>query len=138
MTIVIKSGSKVNTAKVIKRFADRSAAKADKAIRWTAIAMFRDVIIESPVDSGRFRANWYTTVGQASIKTTTSIKRDAMMPMIKRVESAKNGAVFFLTNNLPYSVALENGHSGQAPRGMARRAVARGPGYLKKAVKRFN
>lgn len=72
---------------------------------------------------GRFKNNWY--VGFDSQPTQSNDTPDASgqgsnsrgLAVLEVFRVGQVSSIFF-TNNLPYSVALENGHSGQAPGGM--------------------
>ena len=65
----------------------------------------REVIKETPVDTGRARANWQGTAKNLPVHVL--------------------GQKFVLSNNLPYINKLEMGHSKQAPSGWVRKAVIR-------------
>lgn len=80
------------------------------------------VVLDTPVDTGRARGNWF-----ASLSTPSSEVDDdavdksgaAAIAGIDRLAAGiKIGEVAWLTNNLPYILPLENGHSKQAPTGM--------------------
>ena len=72
---------------------------------------------------GRFKNNWY--VGFDSQPTESNDTPDASgqgsnsrgLGVLEVFRVGQVNSIYF-TNNLPYSVALENGHSGQAPGGM--------------------
>ncbi|MDA8500482.1 MULTISPECIES: hypothetical protein [unclassified Citrobacter] len=72
---------------------------------------------------GRFKNNWY--VGFDSQPTESNETPDASgqgsnsrgMTVLEVFRVGQVNSIYF-TNNLPYAVALENGHSGQAPGGM--------------------
>ena len=72
---------------------------------------------------GRFKNNWY--VGFDSQPTQSNDTPDASgqgsnsrgVAVLEVLRVGQVNSIYF-TNNLPYSVALENGHSGQAPGGM--------------------
>ncbi|QCD02220.1 hypothetical protein E7703_14085 [Citrobacter portucalensis] len=72
---------------------------------------------------GRFKNNWY--VGFDSQPTESNETPDASgqgsnsrgMTVLEVFREGQVNSIYF-TNNLPYAVALENGHSGQAPGGM--------------------
>ncbi|EOY2721014.1 hypothetical protein ACP3BO_001177 [Citrobacter freundii] len=72
---------------------------------------------------GRFKNNWY--VGFDSQPTESNETPDASgqgsnsrgMTVLEVFRVGQVDSIYF-TNNLPYAVALENGHSGQAPGGM--------------------
>ena len=72
---------------------------------------------------GRFKNNWY--VGFDSQPTQSNDTPDASgqgsnsrgVAVLEVFRVGQVSSIYF-TNNLPYAVALENGHSGQAPGGM--------------------
>ncbi|MEO8640963.1 hypothetical protein [Pseudomonas sp.] len=77
---------------------------------------------------GRFRGNW-----QFSIDTPADGVLDQIDPsgnvsvavLRAQVQSLTIGQTAYLVNNLPYGIALEYGHSKQAPSGMIRVTLAR-------------
>jgi hypothetical protein len=120
--------------------------EADKAIKGTAIQLFRDIIIASPVDEGRFRSNWFVRKDAPSTKSNpNAIKSE--QEIIKRtsdkISSYESYNSITLTNNLPYSQVIEfggyktgsasspdskvtaQGYSKQAPKGVVRVNVLR-------------
>lgn len=122
----------------LKQFAVRmrgQAAKipdrADQITRQVALAADRTVVLATPVDTGRARANWQATLGAPAVGTVDSApgKRASVGAATSRngqvIAGYKGGpdAAIFLTNNLPYIVPLNNGHSKQAPAGFVERAV---------------
>ena len=85
-------------------------------------AMLQGVILRSPVDTGTFRGNHRVSIGSVDYtkdfqkidKSGTTTIADGMA----KVLSVQLGMRVFISNNLPYAIALENGHSGQAPLGI--------------------
>ncbi|MDN5418172.1 MAG: hypothetical protein L0G09_12100 [Acinetobacter sp.] len=85
-------------------------------------AMLQGVILRSPVDTGAFRSNHRVSIGSVDYtkdfqkidKSGTTTIADGMAKIL----SVQLGMRVFISNNLPYSIALENGHSGQAPLGI--------------------
>ncbi|HHZ69082.1 MAG TPA: HK97 gp10 family phage protein [Methylococcaceae bacterium] len=96
-------------AKIEANVVDRIA----KVPRAASIVIGNRVIKRSPVDTGRFRGNWFTWINEES--------EGALLPVTK---SLQIGDTLGFTNNLPYSLPLEFGHSDQAPSGMVRVSVA--------------
>lgn len=87
------------------------------------------VIMKSPVDTGRFRANW--NVGNGSIDYATSESTDKQgntaLKNSLEINSIKiNGQTIYITNSLPYAYRLEyEGWSKvKAPAGMVRVTLA--------------
>lgn len=95
--------------------------KMDLAVRKIALEMFSRVILKSPVDTGRFRANWQVAVGSVP-DGTLSLEDKSGTATVNKATAAtagvKSGDVIYLVNNLPYAQRLEDGYSGQAPGGM--------------------
>lgn len=99
----------------------------DKVMRGTLLGLTTRIIVRSPVDTGRFRNNWFASFGSPSSKTTGSADKSgskAMAATQAAIGELQAGQTFYLTNNLPYSLPLEYGSSKQAPNGMLRISVA--------------
>ncbi len=96
-------------------FAKDVRKRHSKIVREAAGRMLRGVILKSPVDTGRFRANWQISAGKLASNTVDSTQPDIGAQMAN-MRGGSN--LIFVVNNLPYAEALENGHSGQAPQGM--------------------
>lgn len=98
--------------------------QAPKFIRKIALDLLRKVTMKSPVDTGRFRANWMVGIGGADETTTDSTVNDAVMRGSIILSAYRDLKQIHLSNNLPYAAALEHGHSMQAPLGVAEISVA--------------
>jgi len=124
----------------VKAFAKKSNMSVEKTIKGTSIKLFSAVIKSSPVDTGRFRANWTAAGVQPSTVTTDMTDKSgsaATGEMANYINSANGQLVFTLANNLPYAYKLEyggypgdgpntvGGFSKQAPSGCVRVNVAR-------------
>lgn len=75
----------------------------------------------TPVDTGRARANWQVTHGSPAVSSVVGTdKAGSQTKAAGRAVAAKSQpyTVSYVTNNLEYVPALEDGHSQQAPRGM--------------------
>ena len=92
-----------------------------------ALDVFNGVIKRSPVDTGRFRANWMLTVGEqpsdaydASAGGTSRRPSSANQALASAVSltGLEIGQAIWITNNTPYGIVLEAGHSDQAPNGV--------------------
>lgn len=118
-----------DNAKAAREFAleiDQAwAAKGQDILDLTveiSLQALRGIVLMSPVDSGRFRGNWITSVDAPDL-TQYAEARDKSAPIIEADQ--KLGALdavpnaVYLQNNLPYANRLENGWSKiQAPQGM--------------------
>lgn len=124
----------------VKAFTKKANMSVEKTIKGTSIKLFSAVIKSSPVDAGRFRANWTASGVQPSTVTTDMTDKSgsaATGAMVNYINSAKGQLVFTMANNLPYAYKLEyggypgdgpntvGGYSKQAPAGMVRVNVAR-------------
>lgn len=91
----------------------------EKVVRGTLIGLGSKIIKRSPVDTGRFRANWQFTINSpASGQVAGTSNPSGAMAAAAQNWSA--GSTFYMTNNLPYGERLEYGWSNQAPQGMVR------------------
>ncbi len=97
--------------------------QAPKFIRKIALELLKKVTMKSPVDTGRFRANWMVGIGGADETTTENTVNDAMMRGSIVLTGYKTLKQIHISNNLPYAAALEHGHSQQAPLGVAEISV---------------
>lgn len=115
----------------IKAFADRAGEAADLVVRKICLDLFSDITINTPVDTGRARANWLASVGVPNTATFeyASSPQAASGKAIADAQTAiaqAPGNVFWISNNLPYIYRLEfEGWSKQAPNGMVRLAIDR-------------
>lgn len=89
-----------------------------KSMRSVVLSFMRNVTLASPVDTGRFRANWVVGLGAPD---------NGIYPNRKSVSTALNKArqetkkftftgsqVMYVNNNLPYARRLNEGYSKQA------------------------
>lgn len=106
---------------------------SDEVYRITVIKFFGQVVRTSPVDTGRFRGNWFATISTPSTRTQIAIRplNQVNREIEQTVSQADNARIFWLTNNLPYAETLEfggyedgpktvGGFSRQAPKGVVR------------------
>lgn len=91
------------------------------AVQKISLEMFSRVILRSPVDTGRFRANWQVAIGSVPTGTLEISDKAGTITVGKAQAAALGvqvGQTIALVNNLPYAQRLENGSSKQAPGGM--------------------
>lgn len=105
----------------IKAWCDKARDRADLVVRKVALDVGSRVVMRSPVDTGRFRANWQYGVGQPNVTVTEGLDKGGTAT-IARIGAAaatvRLGDVIYLSNSLPYALRLEAGWSKQAPAGM--------------------
>jgi hypothetical protein len=89
-----------------------------------AFELFGRIVEKTPVDTGRARASWNISIGEPD----RSVAPEGQQPAMNRVSAEAKartalatltergvlGDTVYITNNLPYIVALEDGHSPQS------------------------
>jgi hypothetical protein len=108
--------------------------RVDEVGRKSTRYLFRSVVLRSPVDTGRFRANWNVSFGAPDYTTTPSIDQARGLSEADRALHIPLGGVVCLSNGLPYARRLEHGWSRQAPTGMVRLSVVRFGEFVRQAV----
>ena len=129
-------------ARDLARFAKKTKLTVDQVHRGVVLELFGSVVRDTPVDTGRARANWLPAANHVRTETVewpeTGAKSMATARTLAEVENvardAKAGDVTIMTNNLPYIGMLENGSSQQAPQGMVRRNVDRVRANLRRII----
>ncbi len=133
----------------MNNFAKKCGEKADVVVRKVCLDLMSSIILKTPVDTGRARANWQATIGQPAggvvafsgdagrgitAPSRSAASAQAVLAGAGAVSKA-SGNVFWLTNNLPYISVLEfgrysgdgpntvGGYSKQAPAGMVRISI---------------
>lgn len=110
----------------LAKFETKTLAKLDLAVRKIALELFQRIILRTPVDTGRARANWQVAIGRVP-EGTLELDDKTGTATVSKASAAVSGVVagdiVYLTNNLSYSVPLEEGHSTQAPGGMVNLTV---------------
>ena len=130
-------------ANQMKAWERKTERKMDLAVRKIALKIFAQIVLKSPVDSGRFRSNWQVSIGSVPSGTqegnvfpqgdAVDVKGPIYYAKLSGGEAALFGAnagdTIYFANNLPYARRLEeggypdgpkveNGRSSQAPNGM--------------------
>jgi hypothetical protein len=112
----------------IQKFMQKADANQREVLQKIAFDMFTRIVMMSPVDTGRFRANWYPQIGSISVTSNWGAMDPTGTVSLARVKSASEqfgpGKAIYMSNNLPYANRLEYGWSRQAPAGMVRLNVA--------------
>lgn len=124
-------------AEQVRTFSEKTKIRTEQIVRKVVLDMLAGIQKRSPVDEGRFRGSHRVSIdtpdlsfqppgkpGAAAGAKHGDEQRAAEAAAAQNVLAAGRGSVFYITNNLPYAAALENGHSPQAP----------GPGAIYKAT----
>jgi len=137
--------------------------KVDVVVRESTFAIFNAIVLQSPVDTGRFRANWNISANVPKTHYDESRTSNSALQMsLQWVQrSSPVGGVVYIANGLPYAAVLEyggypnppkygskkrgeagpaihvtNGYSMQAPYGMVRISVLRFRRFVLDAIER--
>lgn len=115
-------------------------------VKQTAIVVDQAVVLATPVDTGRARSNWQTSVGLpktgiiepyapgSGLGTSESANAGGAIAQGKAaISSRKSGKPIYIVNNLSYIEELNKGHSQQAAAGFVEKAVQAGNAFLRKA-----
>ncbi len=103
--------------------AARSQASMETVVRRVTLDIYTRAVQRSPVDTGRFRANWNISYGTPDVTFTDATNQSRSLSQLAKTASLPVGGVSFLANGLPYANELEFGSSKQAPMGMIRVTV---------------
>jgi hypothetical protein len=112
----------------------KTGIQRQRILKSIAFHLYGRVVELTPVDTGRARASWTLIAGEVADKTVAPERksdRDKPLPNPPSVTEYPGKAIGFvdlanvytIANALPYIQALEEGHSQQAPAGMAKLAM---------------
>lgn len=126
-------------AATVSAFGKEGPQRAEKIRRAIILKLFSSIILDSPVDTGRFRGNWKTTVGAPATAAVDAIDKGGALAIASILPNCGDGTgkdiIVYFANNLPYGYKLEfEGWSDQAPQGMVRKNVARITSLVNKAA----
>ncbi|MGP4140983.1 HK97 gp10 family phage protein [Sodalis praecaptivus] len=139
----------------IGKWSGETIKRSEYVGKEAAIALFRGIILDTPVDTGRLRANWQVSAdspvfGQLALDDKDGAQTVEKMTTVVLAQG-RNFTVY-MTNNLPYAQVAEYGewkdkngnpangphtvagYSTQAPAGMVRRNMSRINTNLNKAM----
>ncbi|MES2262097.1 MAG: HK97 gp10 family phage protein [Pseudomonadota bacterium] len=107
----------------ISKFILHAGGNIDKALRQTVVLASQGVIMNTPVLTGRLRANWQfgQVVPAGAVADVDTSGAATIAKIAGQVMSLKAGGECWIVNNLPYAGKIEYGHSKvKAPHGMVR------------------
>ena len=102
----------------LKKISKEIKKDLDSFYRSIALSAGNSLIMLSPVDTGRFRANWNFEIGADNNSTSTNMDKTGTLALGRlraKVRVSKMGDVLYMSNNLPYAYRLETGWSAQRP-----------------------
>lgn len=85
----------------------------DRVYRTFIMVVYSNLVMLSPVDTGRYRNNHHISIGSPSYSVYDNTRGVAM-----QLPPTGTYPTIYIQNNLPYALRLEHGHSKQAPTGV--------------------
>ena len=113
---------------------DKHVLKANVIKRKIAFDILREIVRRSPVDTGRYRANWILSLRSPTQEDATQeefafgktfLTKNAVGDGLNVIAKALPGDDIWFNNNVPYAERLEEGHSKQAPAGIVGPVIER-------------
>lgn len=121
-------------------------AGANRIKREVALIADREVVLATPVDTGRARSNWIVSLqapilaerepyapGEGLGISERANAQGAIDQGKDRINAAKPGQTIFISNNVYYIGFLNDGTSAQAARGFVQTAVMQAVGSVRGA-----
>jgi|10_taG_2_1085330.scaffolds.fasta_scaffold78020_2 hypothetical protein len=100
----------------------------DRVFRSVTLGIYKDVIMGTPVDTGRARGNWQLAIGSAPTGEVLRLEKGKGSNQRRQAESKTKrplaGRSVFIANNLGYIGELEEGASKQS-KGFVQNALNR-------------
>lgn len=115
-------------------FTKKASFKLDELVRKTNFVMATEIIELTPIDTGKARGNWFSSINKPSTAVAEVGEHNSEIDAAKALFTPR-GATFYFVNNLPYIGRLEDGHSGQAPYGMVTTTVLRFQSIVKAQIR---
>ena len=116
----------------LKSFSDKALKNTDRVRRAAIIEILNGVVSNTPVDTGRARGNWQTTVNAPASGDIKNVRAPSAVDAEARANMGELKDTVFITNNLPYISKLNEGSSKQAPARFVETEVARVAANLRK------
>lgn len=112
----------------LERFGAKTKETMRLVVSKIALDLLSRIVVRSPVDTGRFRANNQIDINSISGGAVLEFEArgDGGVTVNRGSEklgSYKLGDTIFIYNNVEYAIPLEYGHSKQAPTGVYRISV---------------
>lgn len=116
-----------------KAYQKKVIGLTESVVRKTAFDIDRELVQQTPVDTGRARSNWLPSINTPRNDTVETGQKPDILPI---TASYKINETIFIANNLPYIQRLNNGWSGQNPTpSWVEATVAKYRNQMKKAIK---
>lgn len=122
-------------AQLNKAYQKKVVEKLDNTVRLTALSVFAEIVRNTPVDTGRARANWNVDINAVDV-TLQAPGHDNASAANAAVTRYKVNDTIFISNNLPYIRRLNEGYSQQSPTSFVQAAVQVGKRKGKELARR--
>lgn len=122
----------------MQQIAQAVVRNTEREVRSAALVADQVVVMATPVDTGRARSNWVTSIGAPVFQNADPPGPGGAGPKAisqgqQVIAQWRVGAgPIFISNSVPYIEPLDRGHSKQAPEGMTAQAVEAASRYLRK------
>jgi hypothetical protein len=107
--------------KELDNFNKKVPAMATVIQKKVVLEALRRLVMRTPVDTGRARANWQVTISEPSegqVDSTDVEGNSAIAKGLAALTGLPDFQVIWISNNVDYIEFLEHGSSKQAPEGM--------------------
>lgn len=141
----------------LDKLAEKAQLDLETVARRATLQVFRNVVMMSPVDSGRFKGAWQVSYGAPNTSTASKMDKSpvgsigaAMTAVVEQANTLPVGGITYISNSLPYARTLENGgypnppknptgkteggYSIQAPAGMVRVTAIQFNDYVQRVI----
>lgn len=92
-----------------------------------ALDLWNRLTLKTPRDTGRASANWNVAIGAADLSVSDPTEGPGShalpRPPLDQLSAVGIGDSVWVTNNLPYIEALNDGHSSQTPSGFVEQSI---------------
>lgn len=125
----------------IQNFIKKAKKNPELVVRQVTIKLYSQIIMASPVDTGRFRMNWQASYGSPAVGIIDANDPGGARAIANATNFVMNSSEwdeFRLTNNLPYAEAIEfGGYPGDGPNTVGGFSTQAPQGVVRVTVKRF-
>lgn len=115
-------------------------ADYEKVVRLAVLKVFKSIVKRSPVDTGAYRASHGITSGEPPTEgqgvVSSEVGKALAAAEAKGWRWRMGDGMIYIFNNQPYAQRLEEGHSGQAPKGVYSLAIAEFDRAVREEVKK--
>lgn len=135
----------------LQEFAAKAKERADEVVGGVVVRIAATLDERSPVGDarywkspppkgyvgGRFRGNWQLGVGTIPAGETGRIDKGGgatQSAIVAKIPEDASGKVYYLCNNTPYSLRIEDGWSRQAPNGVVGLTVTEFGTFVREAT----